>query len=71
MYNKILGYNLLIKPKVQLYLIPLYKYNCTIGLINKLYPKTLLYMQPLHKIFVVIQNYECRLSLCKLLHFNP
>ena len=44
-------------------LIPLYKYNCTLGLINKLYPKTVLYMQSLHKIFVKIQSHECRLSL--------
>ena len=40
---------LLTMPKLLLInLIPLYKYNCTLGLINKLYPKTLLYMQPLH-----------------------
>ena len=47
------------------------KYNCTLGLINKLYSKTLLYMQPLHKIFVVIQNHKYRLLLCRLLHLNP
>ena len=63
MYNKVLGYNLLIRPRMQLYLIPLYKYNCTLSLINKLYPKTLLYMQSLHKIFVVIQSHECRVPL--------
>ena len=40
-----------------LYLIPLYKYSCTLGLIYKLYLKTLSYMQPLHKIFVVIQSH--------------
>ena len=52
-------------------MIPLYKYNCTLGIINKLYPKTLLYMQALHKIFVVIQNHKYRLPLCRLLHLNP
>ena len=62
---------LLTSLKLQLlYLIPLYKYSCTLGLIYKLYPKTLLYMQPLHKIFVVIQNHECRLPLWRLLYLN-
>ena len=51
--------------------MPLYKYNCTLCLIYKLYPRTLLYMQPLHKIFVVTQSHECRLPLWKLLHLNP
>ena len=51
--------------------MPLYKYNCTLGLINKLDPKTLLYMQPLHKIFAIFQSHECRLPLWRLLHFNP
>ena len=63
MYNKVLGYNLLIRLRMQLYSYSGIEYNCTLGLINKLYPKTLLYMQPLHKIFVVIQNHECRLPL--------
>ena len=34
-------------------------YNCTLGVINKLYPKYLLYIQPLHLIFIVIQSHEC------------
>ena len=49
----------------------LYKYNYTLGVINKLYPKTLLYMQFLHKIFVVIQSHKCRLPFWRLLHLNP
>ena len=59
---------LLIIFNTTIYRLLLCKYNCTLGLINKLYLKTLLYMQLLHKIFVVIQNHKYRLLLCRLLH---
>ena len=61
---------LLTNPKLPLIIFNTTIYNCTLGLINKLYPKTLLYMQFLHKIFVVIQSHEYRLLLCKLLHLS-
>ena len=48
MCNKVLGYNLLIRPRVQFYSYSGIEYNCTLGRINKLYLKTLLYIQPLY-----------------------
>ena len=65
-------WQLLTSPKLPLIIwqVPLWKYNCTLGLINKLFPKTLIWYHLTPPWNIHNEQSHNNLSLCKKLFYS-